>query len=96
MDQAVEAVYWSFLQKGDDIRTHKAIQSTPTRNLQFLFDMNGGNKIRTDIDGTYDKPVPQNHHEVTAPITADNYWHQEKRINKKKKIILIVYPSFRM
>ena len=85
MGQAVEAVCWSFLQKGEAVRTRKATHPPPTRNLQFVMDVNGGNKIRTDINGTYDKPVTHNHHEVTALTTQQNSCHQEKRMNKKKK-----------
>ena len=47
-------------------------------------DINGGKKIRTDIGATYDKPVTHNHHEITAPTTADNSHHQEKRMDRKK------------
>ena len=85
MDQAVEAVCWSFLQKGEDVRTRKATHPPPTRNLQFVMDVNGGTKIRTDIEGTYDKPVTHNHHEVTAATTQQNSRHQKQRMNKKKK-----------
>ena len=85
MDQAVEAVCWSFLQKGEAVRKRKATHPPPTRNLQFVMDINGGNKIRTDIEGTYDKPVTHNHHEVTAATTQQNSRHQEQRMNKKKK-----------
>jgi len=85
MDQAVEAVCWSFLQKGEAVRTRKATHPPPTRNLQFVMDINGGNKIRTDIEGTYDKPVTHNHHEVTAATTQQNSRHQGQRMNKKKK-----------
>ena len=88
MDQAVEAVCWSFLQKGEPVRTRKVTHPQPTRNLQFVMDVNGRNKVRTNIEGTYDKPVTHNHHEVTAPTTAKNYWHQGKRMNKKKKSYL--------
>ena len=85
INQAVEAVCWSFLQKGEAVRTWKATYPPPTRNLQFVMDVNGGNKIRTDIEGTYDKPVTHNHHAVTALTTQQNSRHQEKRMNKKKK-----------
>ena len=68
--QAVEAVCWSFLQKGDAVRTRKATHPPPTRNLQFVLDVNGENKIQTDIEGIYDKPVTRNHLEVTVPTTA--------------------------
>ena len=94
MDQAVEVVYWLFLQKGDATCIHKATHPPPTRNLQFVIDINRGNKIQTVIEGTYDKPVTHNHHKITAPTIADNYWHQEKRMNKK--IILVIYSSFRI
>ena len=96
MDQAVEAVCLLFLQKRDAVRTRKATHPPLTRNLQFVMDINGGNKIRTDIEGTYDKPVRHNHHETTAPTTAENSLHQEKRMNKKKKIIFMLYSSFGM
>ena len=47
MDQAVEVVCWLFLhlQKGDAVQTRKATYPPPTRNLQFVMDINGGNKI---------------------------------------------------
>ena len=86
MDRAVEAVCWSFLQKGEVVRTQKATHPPPTRNLQFVMDVNGGNKIQTDIKGTCDKPVTHNHHEVTALTTQQNSCHQEKRMNKKRKL----------
>ena len=88
MDQAVEVVCWSFLQKGDAVRQRKVTHPPPTRNLQFVMDINGGNKNQTDIGSTYDKPVTHNHHEITAPTTVDNSHHQEKRMNKKKKAYL--------
>ena len=94
MDQAVEAVCWLFLQKEDDVRTRKAIHPPPTRNLQFVLDVNGGNKIQTDIKSIHDKPVICNHHEVTVATTAENSCHQEKRMNTKKIIIFVVYSSF--
>ena len=86
MDQAVEAVCWLFLQKRDAVQTGKATHPLPTRNLQFMIDINGGNNIRTDIDGTYNKPVTHNYHEITAPTTAKNSWYQKKRMNKKTKL----------
>ena len=85
MDQAVEDVCWVFLQKGPAVRTLMAKHPLPTRNHQFVMDINGGKKIRKNISCAYDKPVTNNHQEITAPVTKDNYWHHEWRMNKKRK-----------
>ena len=85
MDQTVEAVCWLFLQKGDAIRQRKVTHPAPTRNLQFLMNINAWNKIRSGIGGTYHKPVTHKHHVTTAPTTAKNSRHQQRRTNKKKK-----------
>ena len=96
MDQAVEAVCWSFLQKGPAVRTLMAKHPPRTRNPQFVMDINEGKKIRNDISSAYDKPVTHNHQEITARVTEENYYHHEQRMNKKEKNIHMVYPSTRM
>ena len=82
IDQVVEAVCWSFLQKRPAVRTRIAKYPPPTRNPHFVMNINGGKKIRNDISSAYDKPVTHNHQEITAPVTEDNYWHHEQRMNK--------------
>ena len=82
MDQAVEAVSWSFLQKGDGARTRKATHSPSTMNLKFVMDSNIGNKILTDIDGTYDKPVTHNHNEKQHLQQQITIGIKKKRIKK--------------
>ena len=52
----------------------------------FVMDINSGNKIQMDINGTYEKPVSHNHHEATAPTTADNSHHQKKEQIKRIKL----------
>ena len=88
IDQAVEAVYWLFLQKEDTVWTWKAAHPPPTRHLQFVMNTNGGNKIQTNIDGTYNTPVTPKHYEITASTIEKNSLYQGKRMNEKEKSYL--------
>ena len=57
----------------------------PTRNPQFVMDINGGKKVCNNISSPYNKTVTRNQQETPATVTEENYWHHEWRMNKKRK-----------
>ena len=54
MDGAIEELAYSLLQGGGDIRKWAAYHPSPQRNLQYVFDQNGGIKQRTDMERRLD------------------------------------------
>ena len=56
MDEAVDSMCSSLLQKGEDVRKHRPYHSSPVDNMQYVIDTNGGHKLRSDIKNKHDKP----------------------------------------
>ena len=57
MDEAIEELTYSLLQGGDGIRKRSAYHPPPQRDLQYVFDRNGGTKQRTDLSRRLDLAV---------------------------------------
>ena len=59
MDEAVKELTYSLLQGGGDVRRRAVYHLPAQRDLQYVFDRNGGVKQRTDMDRRFDLIVEQ-------------------------------------
>ena len=57
MDEAVEELTHSLLQGGDNVRRRAAYHPPPQRDLQYVFNRNGGTKRRIDMEQRLDCAV---------------------------------------
>ena len=68
MDEAVEELTHSLLQGGDGVRKRAAYHPPAQRDLQSVFDRNGGTKRRTDMERRFDLAVEEG--TIQPPETA--------------------------
>ena len=68
MDEAVEELTHSLLQASDNVRRRAAFHPPAQRDLQYVFDRNGGTKKRTDMSRRLDLAVEQG--TIQPPETA--------------------------
>ena len=77
MDEAVEELTYSLLQGGEGVRKWAAAyHSPPQRDLQYVFDCNGGVNQRSDMDRWFDLAVEQGTIQPmeTESITVQHVW----------------------
>ena len=84
MDDAIEELTHSLLQGGDNIRRRAAYHPPPQRNLQYVFDQNGGTKQRTDMSRRLDLAVEEG--TIQPPeIAAESLTMQQHRLKTQKR-----------
>ena len=54
MDDMIEELTYSLLQSGEGVRKKSVFHPPPQRNLQYVFDCNGGVKQRSNMDRRLD------------------------------------------
>ena len=83
MDEAIKELTYSLLQGGGGVRKQAAYHPPPQRNLQYVFDQNGGTKQRTDMDRRLDLAVEE---ETIQPDHAvERIAVQCARFNRRKR-----------
>ena len=84
MDEAIEELTHSLLQAGDNVRRRAAYHPPPQRDLQYVFDRNGGTKQRTDLSRRLDLAVEEG--TIQPPATAvESLTMQRHRFNTRKR-----------
>ena len=59
MDEAIEELTYSLLQGGDNVRKRAAYHPPAQRDLQYVFDQNGGTKQGTRLERRFDLAVEE-------------------------------------
>ena len=84
MDEAVEELTHSLLQGGDSVQKQVAYHPPPQRDLQNVFNRNGGTKQRTDMERRLDLAVEQG--TLQPPETSiESLTMQRHQFNTRKK-----------
>ena len=84
MDEAVEELTYSLLQGSDDVRKRAAYHPPPQRDLQYVFDQNGGTKQGTRLERRFDLAVEQG---IIQPAdhAVESITVQRARFNRRKR-----------
>ena len=83
MDEAVKELTHFLLQGGGDVHRRAAYHPPQQRNLQYVFNRNGGSKQRTDMDRRFDLAVEQG---IIQPDDAvESIAVQRARFNRRKR-----------
>ena len=87
MDEAVEELTHSLLQGGGSVRKRAAFHPPPQRDLQYVFDQNGGTKQRTDLERRLDLAVETGTIQLaaTAVESVESITVQRARFNRRKR-----------
>ena len=84
MDDAIEELTYSLLQGGDGIRKRAAYHPPPQRDLQYVFDRNGGMKQGSRLERRFDLAVEQG---IIQPAdhAVESIAVQRARFNRRKR-----------
>ena len=84
MDEAIEELTYSLLQAGEGVRKRSAYHPPPQRDLQYVFDRNGGTKQRTDLSRRLDLAVETGTIQPAA-TAVETIAVQRARFNRRKR-----------
>ena len=84
MDDAIEELTYSLLQAGEGVRKRSAYHPPPQRDLQYVFDRNGGTKQRTDLSRRLDLAVETGTIQPAA-TAVETIAVQRARFNRRKR-----------
>ena len=84
MDEAIEELTHSLLQGGDNVRRRAAYHPPPQRDLQYVFDRNGGTKQGSRLEQRFDRAVEEGTIQP-APTAVESIAVQRARFNRRKR-----------
>ena len=84
MDEAIEELTHSLLQGGDGVRKRAAYHPPPQRDLQYVFDQNGGTKQGTRLERRFNLAVEEGTIQP-APTAVESIAMQRAQFNRRKK-----------
>ena len=92
MDKAIEELTYSLLQGGGGVRKRAGYHPPPQRDLQDVFDWNGGTKQQTDMEQRLDHAVESG--TIQPPETAvESLTMQRSSIYYKETKVCLVGAS---
>ena len=83
MDDAIEELTYSLLQGGDGVRKRAAYHPPPQRDLQYVFDRNGGTKQGTNLERRLDRAVETG--TIQPDDAVESIEVQRARFNRRKR-----------
>ena len=84
MNEAVEELTYSLLQGSDDVRKRAAYHPPPQRDLQYVFDQNGGTKQGTRLERRFDLAAEQGTLQLDDHA-VESIAVQRARFNRRKR-----------
>ena len=84
MDEAIEELTYSLLQGGGSVRKRAAYHPPPQRDLQYVFDRNGGTKQGSNLERRFDRAVEQGTLQLDDHA-VESIAVQRARFNRRKR-----------